>query len=334
MLHKIYNSKGTTVTLNDTGAGIVSVMFHDKNGNMDDIVLGYKNSKDYYQDRACLGKIPGRFANRIDKGQFTLRGVSYQLATNNGPNHLHGGPHGFANQEWAFKSIARDKGEFTLQSPNGDEGYPGNLSVKATYTITDDDVIELSFEAETDATTIINLTNHTYWNLRGEDSGSALDQTMQINAKGWLPTTETLIPTGFIAPVEGTPMDFRTPKKIGRDIKADFPALKYGKGYDNCWIVDGASGALRQAVVLTDEVSGRRLEVWSDQPGIQVYTGNWLGSGCPMSKSGRSYNDYDGVALECQDLPDAINQPGFPSPILRPGEVYKRKIEFRLSVEK
>jgi len=333
MIHKLSNAKGTTIVLQDIGAGIVSVLFHDRNGEMGDIALGYKNAKDYYQDGPCLGKIPGRFANRIDKGQFTLRGVSYQLAVNNGPNHLHGGPHGFANLEWAFKTIARNKGEFTLDSPKGDEGYPGNLKAKATYTITDDDVIELELEAVTDAVTIVNLTNHTYWNLRGEDSGSIFDQTVQINAKGWLPTTDSLIPTGFISPVEGTPMDFRTPKKLGRDINADFPALKYGKGYDNCWVIDGPSGAMRQAAVMTDEVSGRRLEVWSDQPGIQMYTGNWLG-GSPISKSGRSYNDYDGVAFEPQGLPDAINQPGFPSPILHPGEVYKRKIEFRLSVEK
>lgn len=333
MIHKLSNAKGTTIVLQDIGAGIVSVLFHDRNGVMGDIALGYKNTKDYYQDGPCLGKIPGRFANRIDKGQFTLRGVSYQLAVNNGPNHLHGGPHGFANLEWAFKTIARNKGEFTLDSPKGDEGYPGNMKVKATYTLTDEDVIELELEAVTDAVTIVNLTNHTYWNLRGEDSGSVLDQTVQINAKGWLPTTDSLIPTGFISPVEGTPMDFRTPKKLGRDINADFPALKYGKGYDNCWVIDGPSGAMRQAAVMTDEVSGRRLEIWSDQPGIQMYTGNWLG-GSPISKSGRSYNDYDGVAFEPQGLPDAINQPGFPSPILHPGEVYKRKIEFRLSVKK
>jgi len=333
MTHKLSNAKGTTVVLQDIGAGIVSVLFRDKNGEMGDIVLGYKNIKDYYRDGPCAGKIPGRFANRIDKGQFTLEGKQYRLAVNNGPNHLHGGPHGFANLEWAFKTISREKGEFTLESPRGDENYPGTLKAKATYTITPEDTIILELEAESDATTIVNLTNHTYWNLRGEDSGSIFDQTVQINATGWLPTTESLIPTGFILPVEGTPMDFRAPKKLGRDIKADFPALKFGKGYDNCWVVDGSSEELRQAAIMTDEVSGRKLEVWSDQPGLQMYTGNWL-DGSPVSKSGRSYNDYDGVAFECQGFPDAINHPGFPSPILRPGEHYYRRIEFRLSIGK
>jgi len=333
MLHQLTNSKGISLWLQDTGAGIVSVIFPDREGKMGDIVLGYKNIRDYHQDGPCLGKIPGRFANRIDKGQFTLRGHSYQLAVNNGPNHLHGGPHGFANLDWSFKSIARNKGEFTLLSPGGDEGYPGNLAVKATYTISDDDIITLELEARSEAATIVNLTNHCYWNLRGEDSGSILDQTVQINAEGWLPTTDSLIPTGFISPVEGTPMDFRTPKKLGRDIKADFPALKYGKGYDNCWVIDGTPDAVRQAAVMTDDVSGRRLEIWSDQPGLQMYTGNWL-SGSPVSKSGRSYEDYDGVAFECQGFPDAVNHAGFPSPILRPGETYHRIIEFRLSVEK
>lgn len=333
MTHKICNSKGTSITLTDMGAGIVSVLFPDKNGLMGDIVLGYRDVKDYFQDDPCAGKIPGRFANRIDKGFFTLEGKSYSLATNNGPNHLHGGPLSFSNKEWDAKPLAGNRIAFSLKSPDGDEGYPGNLSVKATYTITEEDVIELEIEAATDATTIINLTNHTYWNLRGEDSGCVWDQTLQINAQGWLPTSDSSIPTGFISPVEGTPMDFRAPKKIGRDIKADFPALKIGKGYDHCWVIDGASGELRQAAILSDEVSGRRLEVWSDQPGVQVYTGNWL-AGSPISKSGRSYNDYDGVAMECQNFPDAINKPGFPSPILHPGETYRRRIQFRLSVEK
>ncbi|MBQ0006713.1 MAG: galactose mutarotase [Alistipes sp.] len=333
MTHKICNSKGTTVILNDMGAGIVSVLFRDKNGENSDIVLGYKDTKDYFQDGPCAGKTPGRYANRIEKGLFTLDGKEYRLAVNNGPNHLHGGPLGFANLEWTATPIAENKLEFSLESPDGDEGYPGSLSIKVAYTISEEDVISLEFEASTDAVTIINLTNHTYWNLRGENSGCIFDHTLQINAAGWLPTSDSLIPTGFISPVEGTPMDFRTPKKIGQDIKADFPALKYGKGYDNCWVIDGASGELRQAAILSDEVSGRRLEVWTDQPGIQVYTGNWL-SKSPISKSGRPYNDYDGVAMECQNFPDAINKPGFPSPILRPCETYRRKIEYRLSIVK
>ena len=202
------------------------------------------------------------------------------------------------------------------------------MHVEATYTWGEDNSLTLSIKATTDAPTILNLTNHTYWNLDGEDSGSILDHVLKLNASRWLATSEALIPTGELAPVEGTPMDFRTAKPIGRDIKADFPALKYGKGYDNCWVLDGAPG-LKLAAELSSTASGRRLEIWTDQPAAQVYTGNWL-DGSPVSKSGRPYRDYDGVAIECQGFPDAPNHPGFPSCVLRPGETYSRTIIFKL----
>lgn len=310
---------------------MVSVVVPDKNGNMDDVVLGYKVDESYYGDGPCSGKIPGRFANRIANARFTLDGKEYFVTQNKGIDHLHGGGKtGFANIDWECAEHDDSRAVFTLTSPDGDNGYPGEMKVKAVYTWTDDNELRLEVSAITSAPTVVNLTNHTYWNLAGENSGSVLNHKLQIFADTWLPTNERLIPSGEITPVEGTPMDFRTAKAIGRDIEEDFSALKYGKGYDNCWVLSGAPG-LKKAAELTEETSGRKLEVWTDQPAMQVYTGNWL-NGSPESKSGRSYNDYDGVALECQNCPDAPNHPNFPSAVLREGEEYKRTIIFKLGL--
>lgn len=328
MIH-LTNKSGASVMLTERGAGIVSIVVPDRNGVMGDVVLGYREEESYLADGPCAGKIPGRFANRIDGGRFTLDGKEYQLVKNNPGYQLHGGPDGFSNRLWKASQISDTKVILTLDSPDGDQGYPGNMHVEATYTWSDDNSLTLSIKATTDAPTIINLTNHTYWNLDGEDSGSILDHVLKLNASRWLATSEALIPTGELAPVEGTPMDFRTAKPIGRDIKADFPALKYGKGYDNCWVLDGAPG-LKIAAELSSAVSGRRLEIWTDQPAAQVYTGNWL-DGSPLSKSGRPYRDYDGVAIECQGFPDAPHHPDFPSCVLRPGETYSRTIIFKLN---
>ena len=316
--------------LTERGAGIVSVVVPDRNGLMGDVVLGYRDESDYLCDGPCAGKIPGRFANRIAGGRFTLDGKEYRLVKNHPDYQLHGGPDGFSNRLWNVVRTSDTEVTFTLDSPDGDQGYPGAMHVEATYSWRDDNSLTLSVKASTDAPTILNLTNHTYWNLDGEDSGSILGHRLKINASRWLVTHENLVPTGEIASVDGTPMDFRTAKPIGRDIKTDFPALKYGKGYDNCWVLDGTPG-LKQAAELSSEVSGRRLEIWTDQPSVQVYTGNWL-NGSPLSKSGRPYRDYDGVAIECQNFPDAPNHPEFPSCILRPGETYSRTIVFKLYV--
>lgn len=328
MIHLI-NKSGASVMLTERGAGIVSIVVPDRNGVMGDVVLGYRDEESYLADGPCAGKIPGRFANRIDGGRFILDGKEYQLVKNHPDYQLHGGPDGFSNRLWKASQISDTEVVLTLDSPDGDQGYPGNMHVEATYTWGEDNSLTLSIKATTDAPTILNLTNHTYWNLDGEDSGSILDHVLKLNASRWLATSEALIPTGELAPVEGTPMDFRTAKPIGRDIKADFPALKYGKGYDNCWVLDGVPG-LKLAVELSSAASGRRLEIWTDQPAAQVYTGNWL-DGSPLSKSGRPYRDYDGVAIECQGFPDAPNHPDFPSCVLRPGETYSRTIIFKLS---
>ena len=328
MIHLI-NKSGASVMLTERGAGIVSIVVPDRNGVMGDVVLGYRDEESYLADGPCAGKIPGRFANRIDGGCFILDGKEYQLVKNHPDYQLHGGPDGFSNRLWKASQISDTEAVLTLDSPDGDQGYPGNMHVEATYTWGEDNSLTLSIKATTDAPTILNLTNHTYWNLDGEDSGSILDHVLKLNASRWLATSEALIPTGELAPVEGTPMDFRTAKPIGRDIKADFPALKYGKGYDNCWVLDGAPD-LKLAAELSSAASGRRLEIWTDQPAAQVYTGNWL-DGSPISKSGRPYRDYDGVAIECQGFPDAPNHPDFPSCVLRPGETYSRTIIFKLS---
>lgn len=328
-LYTLTNASGCKVTLSSVGAGIVSMEVPDKNGTMSNVVIGYANPADYFADGPCAGKVPGRYANRIARGHFTLDGKTYTLAINNGPNALHGGPDGYMNRIWNSR-VEDGKVIFTLHSPDGDEGYPGALDVKATYTFTDDCRLRLDLEAVTDAATVVNLTNHTYWNLDGENSGSILDEELWLDCDSYLPTDDTLIPSGEIAPVAGTPMDFTTMKAIGRDIKADFPALVYGKGYDNCWVVNGWDGKLKHIATLRSEKSGRTLRVSTTQPAVQVYTGNWL-AGSPANPEGRSYNDYDGVAIECQSMPDSPNHDNFPSTVLRPGEKYHQIIEFNIT---
>lgn len=329
----VTNAHGAKATFCQLGAAVVAVEAPDRDGKLADVALGYPEAASYMADGPCSGKVPGRYANRIAKGRFVLDGVEYELPINNGPNHLHGGPKGFQNQEWEVSDNGRDTVVFTHTSPDGDSGYPGTLKAKATYHWSDDNVLSLTLEAETDAPTVVNLTNHSYWNLAGHNSGSALGQKLKLFASHYLPTDSTLIPEGVLVPVEGSPMDFTVAKEIGRDIKLPFPALKFGKGYDNCWAIDGYEpGIIRPAAILTDEVSGRRLEVLTDQPGVQIYTGNWL-AGCPKNKAGRSYDDYDGVAIECQDFPDSPNKEAFPSTRLNPGERYIRHIIFKFTAE-
>ena len=330
-LYTLRNSSGASVQLCSVGAGIVSVNVPDKEGKLGDVVIGYKNATDYFADGPCSGKIPGRYANRIARGRFTLDGVEYTLPVNNGPNHLHGGPEGFQNQVWESR-IEGDAVEFMYFSKDGEAGYPGNLKAVAHYTWGEDNSLKLILTAQTDKPTVVNLTNHVYFNLDGEGSGSVLGHKLELNASQWLPTDETLIPTGDPADVAGTPMDFVEAKPIGQDIEADFPALKYGKGYDNCYLIDGAMpGQLTTAAELWGAVSGRHLEVLTTQPAVQIYTGNWL-AGCPMGKSGRAYQDYDAVAIECQHAPDSPNRPEFPSTVLRPGEVYEEAIIWAFDV--
>ena len=325
------NLSGASVCLSAVGAGITAINVPDDHGNLANVVLGYKDVADYFYDGPCAGKVPGRYANRIALGKFQLDGESYQLRINNGPNALHGGPEGFANKIWDAEVVG-DNVMFTLHSPDGDECYPGNLIAKACYSWSEDNRLTLRLSAETDKKTVVNLTNHTYFNLAGENSGSVLEHLLQLHCSHYLPTDDTLIPSGEIAPVAGTPMDFTAPKPLGQDIKADFPALNYGKGYDNCWVVDDyRKGEMKTVAVLSCPKAGRLVEVATTQPAAQVYTGNWL-AGSPRNPEGRSYNDYEGVAIECQGMPDAPNHPNFPSQVLAPGETYSHTIQFTFKV--
>lgn len=325
------NAGGAKVVLSSLGAGIVGVEVPDRNGTMADVVLGYADPADYFYDGPCAGKVPGRCANRIARGHFRLDGKDYHLAINNGPNALHGGPEGFQNQIWEVEILGDNRVKFTYHAADGEEGYPGNLTATATYSWSDANELHLELQAETDAPTVVNLTNHAYFNLAGHNAGSVLDHKLTLDAHQFLPTDETLIPAGDIVSVENTPMDFTTEKIIGADIKAEFPALEYGKGYDNCWVIDDwKPGTNRRAARLEDPESGRVLEVFTTQPGVQVYTGNWL-DGSPKNKCGRPYNDYDGVAIECQGFPDAINKPQFPNVVLRPGQKFNETITFKFS---
>ena len=328
------NDKGAKVVLSALGAGITEVWVPDKDGQLADVALGYANPLDYFADGPCAGKVPGRYANRIAKGHFTLDGVEYTLPINNGPNSLHGGPEGFQNQVWTLTEHNDYSVSFRYISVDGEMGYPGTLTATATYEWSENCELRLTLEATTDKATIVNLTNHAYFNLSGHNSGSVLDHILQLKASKYLPTDSTLIPEGVAVDVAGTPMDFTQPKALGRDIKLPFPALEYGKGYDNCWVIDEYTPGSKQIVaVLSDPVSGRTLEVSTDMPGVQVYTGCWL-AGSPLNKAGRSYDDYDGVAIECQNFPDAPNVEAFPSAVLRPGEKYKRHINFQFKSSK
>lgn len=328
-VYRLENAKGASAELSTLGAGIVAVCVPDRDGKIENVVLGYADPADYIADGPCLGKIPGRYANRICKGHLEVDGKTYQLAINNGPNALHGGPTGFQNRIWDAEEIARGV-RFTYRAKDGEENYPGNLTVTAEYTWSDDDVLTLKMKAVTDAPTVVNLTNHVYFNLDGADAGSVLDHKLKIKAARWLPTDETQIPTGEFAPVAGTPMDFVEFKEIGKDIKADFEALRIGKGYDHCWVIDGweKGRMIEEAVVLESDKSGRVVEVSSTQPGVQIYTGNWL-AGSPLNRSGRSYEDYEGVAIEMQGFPDAPNHPEFPNQTLLPDRQYEETIVFR-----
>lgn len=321
------NSKGSWVRLSSLGAGIIGLAVPDRKGFIRNVALSYADPSDYMADGPCMGKTPGRYANRIGAGRLEIEGKTYRLPVNNGPNHLHGGPEGFQNKIWKC-AIEGEKAVFSYDSPDMEMGYPGNLQVRVAYEWSEQNRLFITFEARTDRKTVVNLTNHTYWNLRGGEGGQALDHEMLIHANRYLPTDKDLTPTGELAAVDDTPMDFRKFKRVGEEISAKFPAMEFGKGYDACWAIDDADGrAIREAVELREHESGRTLTVLTDQPGVQVYTGNWL-SGSPKNRFGRSYEDYEGLAIEAQGFPDAPNHPGFPDQFLEPGETYVRHVEY------
>lgn len=329
---RIENESGAYVILSSFGAGVVEVGVPDREGKIGNVALRYADPLSYIYDGPNMGKIPGRYANRIAEGKVRIAGKDYQLGVNLPPHHLHGGKDGFSNRNWDAE-IFENGVRFIYTSPAGEENYPGTLKVTATYRWSEDNRLSLDIFAETDAETVVNLTNHTYWNLEGADAGTALHHELRMKAHGWLPTDKTQIPLGEVAPVAGTPMDFTEWKEVGRDIKEDFEPLKIGKGYDHCWAIDEwqPGKMIEDAVELRDSKSGRVMTISSDQPGVQVYTGNWL-KGSPENCSGRGYEDYDGIAIEMQGFPDAPNQAQFPSQRLLPGESYNRNIMFSFSV--
>ena len=327
----ISSGTGRMVSLIEIGACIQGLWVADRFGTLRDVVLGYDTAAEYEANPTFFGAALGRLISRMPDCTLHFEGRDYPLDNIDGM-HMHGGVKGFSRVKWDGEILGEHQVRFRYVSPDGEEGYPGTLTARIAYAWDDDCCLTVLLEAACDAPTIVNLTNHSYWNLAGENAGSVLGHELRLRASRWLPTDETLIPTGELAGVAGTPMDFRTSKPLGRDIRADFPALRYGKGYDNCWAVDDWRADEEMTVAeLYDPKSGRRLSVRSTQPGVQVYTGNWL-AGSPLSKSGRPYADYDGVAIECQGFPDAPNRPDFPSAELRPGEAYRRTIRFRFDV--
>lgn len=326
-LYRMENANGASMTISDYGCRIVSVMVPDKNGELRNVVLGYSSLEGYLTDTAFLGAIVGRHANRIGDGKFSLNGVDYTLATNNGPNHLHGGPTGFATRVWDAK-IADDKLVFSRISPDGEEGYPGTLKVSVTYGFSDDNEISISYEAVSDKDTIFNITNHAYFNLNGEGSGNVLEHELYLDADQTTEVNDTLIPTGKLSSVENTPFDFRTMKTIGRDMENDDPQFQIPHTYDHNFVLNGSG--LREAGVLQSKESGIRMTCLTDQPGIQIYVPAQQVT--PAGTSGRPYETAAAVCLETQHYPDSINHDNFPSIVLKAGDTYKSKTLYHFSV--
>ena len=310
----------------------------DRNGNFGDIALGYNDVSDYINavDKPYFGAIVGRYGNRIAGGKFSVDGKEYTVATNNGPNHLHGGIIGFDKVVWDAKPVSGSdwRGvELAYHAKDGEEGYPGNLKMTVTYKLHDDNRLGVDYLATTDKATPVNLTQHTYFNLKGEGDGDILDHELMIHADRYTPIDEGSIPTGELADVGGTPFDFREAKCIGRDIESDDEQLKLGKGYDHNWLVKDADGkSMRLAARVHEPTTGRVLEVHTQEPGVQFYCGNFL-SGKLVGKSGRNYLHRGGFCLETQHYPDSPNRPEFPSTLLKPGETYSTKTTFTFSAK-
>jgi aldose 1-epimerase len=330
------NANGIEIRAISYGGIITSLRTPDRSGQMADIVLGFDKLDGYVKDPPppFFGAIIGRYGNRIARGQFTLDGKTYKLATNNGPNHLHGGNVGFDKVVWAAEPLRDANGiAFTRTSGDGEEGYPGNLRVRVTYTLTDKNELVVDYTATTDKSTPVNLTQHSYFNLGGDGSGDILGHQLTLNADRYTPVSDTLIPTGTLAPVQGTPFDFRKATPIGARINQDDPQLKNGKGYDHNWVLSRAASGLQLAAHVLEPKSGRTLEITTTEPGIQFYSGNFL-DGTITGKGGHVYKHRSGFCLETQHFPDSPNQPSFPSTILKPGQEYRSRTVFTFGVQK
>jgi aldose 1-epimerase len=322
------------VSVTNLGGHIVKVLAPDRAGRVADVTLGYRDFAGYLGDTGYFGSLVGRYANRIAKGRFTLDGKTFTLAANNGPNSLHGGPTGFQKRVWTPKVVSGPEGdalELTYVSKDGEEGYPGTLTAKVVYSLRKDGGLAIDYTATTDAPTVVNLTNHAYFNLAGEGEGTILGHEMQIEADAYTPVDATLIPTGKLQAVEATPFDFRQPVAIGARIDGPDEQLKAGGGYDHNFVLRGKKGELRLAARVLEPKSGRVLEVLTTEPGVQFYSGNFL-DGKVVGKSGKAYVRRGAFCLEAQHFPDSPNQPSFPSVVLRPGETYRQTTVYRVTV--
>ena len=335
-LYTLTNDSGAQVKIINYGARVVSLTMPDRNGNFADIVTGYDSLKSYVHDNSYFGAIVGRYGNRINKGKFELDGKEYQLTINDGRNSLHGGNIGFFKAYWNAESIENDSTgpslKLSLVSPDGDEGYPGTVTVTVTYTLTNNNELKIDYTGTTDKPTIFNPTHHSYFNLSGDFSKTILDEELVIDADSTTPVNNQLIPTGEIVSVENTPLDFRKPTPIGLHINDDNEQIKFGRGYDHNWVLNNyKKGVVREIASLYDSVSGRFMEVLSDQPGLQFYSGNFLNG--VKGKGGVAYQYRTSLCLEAQHYPDSPNEPDFPSTTLNPGEVYNQTTIYKFSTK-
>lgn len=322
-LYTLTNARGTVSKILDFGGIVTELWVKDKNGELGNVVLGFDSLAPYETKSPYFGALIGRVGNRIANGRFTLDGKEYSLATNNGPNALHGGLKGYDKRVWTVDGTTEDSIALSLIDPDGHEGYPGTVSAKVVYTLTDEDVLRLEYTATTDAATPINLTNHTYFNLKDAGATDVLGHVLQFQADHYTPVDDTLIPTGEVAPVAGTPIDFTTAKPMGQDIEAM-------GGYDHNLVLRNTGGTLALAAVVTEPTTGRRLETWTTEPGCQFYSGNFL-DGTVHGNGGATYGKHHAFCLETQHFPDSINHENFPSTVLRPGETYSSTTEYRFS---
>ena len=334
--YTLTNAKGMVVKIITLGGIITSVEVPDRSGKLANVVLGFDNLAGYEGPHPYFGALIGRYGNRIGNAGFTLDGQPYALAVNDGTNNLHGGLKGFDKQVWSGKAIEGDAGvgvELSYLSPDGEEGYPGNLSVTVTYSLTEDNGIQINYSASTDKNTVVNLTNHSYFNLAGNGAGTVYDQIVQINADRYTPVNGSLIPTGELAPVAGTPFDFRTPKVIKGGLRSSHPQVVYGRGYDHNFVLNRqSSSGLEMAARVYDPSSGRAIEVWTTEPAMQFYTGNFIDSTL-VGSSGGIYRQGDGLCLETQHYPDSPNQPDFPTTTLKPDETYHSTTVYKFTTE-
>lgn len=332
-LYILRNKNNMEVCITNFGGRIVSVMVPDKDGQMRDVVLGFDSIQDYISKPSDFGASIGRYANRINQGKFTLDGVEYQLPRNNYGHCLHGGPQGFQYRVYDAVQLNPQELQLTYVAKDGEEGFPGNITCKVLMKLTDDNAIDIQYEAETDKPTIVNMTNHSYFNLDG-DAGSNAEHLLTIDADYYTPVDSTFMTTGEIVPVEDTPMDFRTPMPVGERINDfDFMQLKNGNGYDHNWVLNAKGDINRRAASLKSQKTGIVLDVYTNEPGVQVYAGNFL-DGSLTGKKGITYNQRASVCLETQKYPDTPNKPEWPSAVLRPGEKYMSQCIFKFSVDK